>query len=147
MRRLERDGWYLGRHGSDHDIYRHPEIAGIITLPRHRTLSNGVAATDARKAAWTDQEEALIRYPALIDGEEGAYGVVFPDIPGIAAMGATIDEALVNAEEALRDYVIETEKDGDELAVASPAEAIETPPGHLLVSVPLNPTAEAKLSN
>ena len=89
----------------------------------------------------------VVRYPALIDGDEGAYGVVFPDIPGIAAMGATIDEALVNAEEALKDYVIETEKDGDELAVASPAEAIETPHGSLLVSVPLNPAAKAKLNN
>ena len=29
------------------------------------------------------------RYPALIDGDEGAYGVVFPDIPGVGAMGHT----------------------------------------------------------
>ena len=55
----------------------------------------------------------MIRYPALIDGEKGAYGVSFPDIPGVVAMGVTMDEALLNAEEALRDYVIETEKTGD----------------------------------
>ena len=30
-------------------------------------------------------------------------------------MGDTIDEALMNAEEALRDYVIETKKDGGEI--------------------------------
>jgi len=42
-----------------------------------------------------------VRYPALIDGEKGAYGVSFPDLPGIVAMGDTIDEALMNAEEAL----------------------------------------------
>ena len=29
-RRLERDGWYLDRHGSSHDIYRHPSIPGIV---------------------------------------------------------------------------------------------------------------------
>ena len=46
----------------------------------------------------------MIRYPALLDGEEGAYGVVFPDIPGVGAMGHTVDEALANAEEVLRDY-------------------------------------------
>lgn len=56
-----------------------------------------------------------VRYPALIDGENGAYGVSFPDLPGIVAMGDTIEEALMNAEEALRDYVIETEKDGGEI--------------------------------
>ena len=39
----------------------------------------------------------MTRYPALIDGETGAYGVTFPDLPGIVAMGATLDEALLNA--------------------------------------------------
>ena len=77
------------------------------------------------------------RYPALIDGEEGAYGVVFPDIPGVGAMGHTVDEALLNAEDALRDYAIETEKDGEELATPSPFQSIETPAGNQLVSIPL----------
>ena len=53
-RRLERDGWYLYRHGSSHDVYRHPRIKGIVTLPRHRTLSTGVANTIAKKAGWTE---------------------------------------------------------------------------------------------
>lgn len=79
----------------------------------------------------------MIRFPALIDGEEGAYGIVFPDIPGVAAMGPTVDEALINAEEALRDYALESERDGYELAVASPFQSIETPPGNQLVSIPL----------
>lgn len=79
----------------------------------------------------------MIRYPALIDGDEGAYGVVFPDIPGIGAMGKTVDEALMNAEAALQDYAVETARDGDGLAVPSPFQAIETPKGNQLVSVPL----------
>ncbi len=53
-RRLERDGWYLARHGAEHDIYRHPRIKGIITLPRHRTLSPGVVRSIASKAGWPD---------------------------------------------------------------------------------------------
>lgn len=44
----------------------------------------------------------MTHYTVLIDGEAGAYGVVFPDLPGCAAMGRTIDEALTNAQEALR---------------------------------------------
>lgn len=79
----------------------------------------------------------MIRYPALIDGDEGAYGVVFPDIPGVGAMGDTVDEALVNAEAALQDYAVETERDGEVLAIPSPFQSIETPKGNQLVSVPL----------
>ena len=79
----------------------------------------------------------MIRYPALIDGDEGAYGVVFPDVPGVGAMGNTIDEALLNAEDALRDYAREAERDGEELAVPSPFQAIQTPTGNQLVSIPL----------
>ena len=78
-----------------------------------------------------------MRYPAVIDGKKGAYGVTFPDLPGIVAMGKTLDEALVNAEEALRDYVVETEKDGETITPASALEQVKTPDGCLLVSVPL----------
>ena len=79
----------------------------------------------------------MIRYPALIDGAEGAYGVVFPDIPGVGAMGHTVDEALLNAEDVLRDYAIESEKDGEELVAPTPFQSVETPKGNLLVSIPL----------
>lgn len=53
-RRLEKDGWYLARHGSGHDVYRHLGIQGIITLPRHRKVSPGVARSIAKKAGWID---------------------------------------------------------------------------------------------
>ena len=86
---------------------------------------------------YVEDDAVMIRYPALIDGEKGAYGVSFPDIPGVVAMGVTMDEALLNAEEALRDYVIETEKTGDELVSPSLIEEIETPAGSALVSVSL----------
>ena len=49
-----KDGWFLVRHGAGHDIYKHPNIDGIITLPRHRVLSPAVARSIAKKAAWTD---------------------------------------------------------------------------------------------
>ena len=79
----------------------------------------------------------MIQYPALIDGKEGAYGVVFPDIPGVGAMGYTIEEAMENAESALRDYAIEAERDGDELAAPSPLYSIDTPTDNRLVSISL----------
>lgn len=78
-----------------------------------------------------------VRYPALIDGEKGAYGVSFPDLPGIVAMGDTIDEALINAEEALRDYVIETEMDGDAITQPCELDEVAVKPGQILTAVPL----------
>ena len=52
--RLKKEGWFLARHGGGHDIYRHPRIKGIITLPRHRTVTVGVARSIAKKAGWPD---------------------------------------------------------------------------------------------
>ena len=78
-----------------------------------------------------------VRYPALIDGEKGAYGVAFPDLPGIVAMGDTIDEALMNAEEALRDYAIETEMDGDLIVQPCELDEVVVDPGQILTAVPM----------
>ena len=52
-------------------------------------------------------------------------------------MGSTVDEALLNAEDALRDYAIETERDGAELVPPSPFQTIKTPVGNQLVSIAL----------
>lgn len=80
----------------------------------------------------------MIRYPALIDREKGAYGVSFPDIPGVVSMGATMNEALLNAREALLDYVIETEKAGDEPVSPSSIEEVEIPASGVLLLIPLD---------
>ena len=79
----------------------------------------------------------MTRYPAVIDGKAGAYGVTFPDLPGIVAMGKTLDDALVNAEQALRDYVIEAERHGEEVVVPTAIESVNTPHGCALVSIPM----------
>ena len=66
----------------------------------------------------------MTRYPALLDGERGAYGVSFPDLPGIVAMGETVDEAVANAEEALRDYAAETERTRGTIRPPTPIEQL-----------------------
>ncbi len=78
----------------------------------------------------------MIRYPALVDGEKGAYGVSFPDIDGIVAMGVTVDEALLNAEDALSDYLIEMEKFGDVPVSSRLIEETEIPACSALVLIP-----------
>jgi hypothetical protein len=44
------------RHGGDHDVYKHPLKPGRIVLPRHRTLSRGVARAVAKAAGWLNEE-------------------------------------------------------------------------------------------
>ena len=90
----------------------------------------------------------MVGYPAFVDGEAGAYGVAFPDMPGIVAMGETVDDALLNAEEALRDHVTEAEWDGARVAEPSPVERVSPPEGATLVAIPLKrlagPTVRSK---
>ena len=45
-----------------------------------------------------------MRYPALIECEPGAVGVTFPDLPGCVAAAETMDQALVDAVDVLRDW-------------------------------------------
>ena len=94
-------------------------------LSRHNTLLSGVASSNTR-AGWPRHHDEggqgypLPRYPAWIDGEQGAYAV--PDLPGIVAMRATVNEALMHAKEALRDYVVEAERAGEAITRPSPFE-------------------------
>ena len=86
-----------------------------------------------------------MRYTALLDGEAGAYGVVFPDLPGCTAMADTIDEALANAADALRDWVEVAEEFGTEVPAPRAVEVLRGDPdviaalaeGASLATVPL----------
>jgi predicted RNase H-like HicB family nuclease len=66
----------------------------------------------------------LSRYTALIDGKAGAYGIVFPELGGCVAMGSTVDEALANAADALRDWVEVTEEHGEPVPSPQPLEKL-----------------------
>ena len=66
----------------------------------------------------------MASYFALIDGKTGAYGVWFPDLPGCTAMGATIDEAVANAADAMRDWAEVTLAKGDAIPEPRALEAL-----------------------
>jgi predicted RNase H-like HicB family nuclease len=59
--------------------------------------------------------ESAVRYVALIDGKEGAYGVVVPDLPGCTSAGKTADAAYRNAIAAVRLWVEDALQDGEKL--------------------------------
>ena len=71
-------------------------------------------------------------YPVLIDGEPGGYGVVFPDLPGCVAMGDTVEEALGNAGESLRDWIASMESHGQPIPEPSDSESVHVPNGSSL---------------
>ena len=76
-----------------------------------------------------------MRYPALIDGVKEAYGVVFPDLPGCLTMGATIDEAIRNAQEAMTQWMDAAEDRGIAIAKPSALEDVDVPEGSTLTSI------------
>jgi predicted RNase H-like HicB family nuclease len=73
-------------------------------------------------------ERLKMRYVALIDGKQGAYGVVLPDLPGCTSAGRTIDEAYSNAVEAVRLWVEDAQADGEKLPNTRSLEAVRTDP-------------------
>lgn len=65
-----------------------------------------------------------MRYVALLDGHPGAYGVVVPDLPGCSSGGATINEAVANAQEAVALWADEMAAQGGEVPEPRPPEAV-----------------------
>ncbi len=72
--------------------------------------------------------------------------MVFPDLPGVVAMGATVEEAMVNAEAALQDAALEAERDGLALSPPSALEDVDVPVGSALSSILLVRAAPARRS-
>jgi predicted RNase H-like HicB family nuclease len=56
-----------------------------------------------------------MRYVGFVDGREGAYGVVIPDLPGCTSAGKTVDAAYRNAIEAVRLWIEDALGDGEKL--------------------------------
>ena len=83
----------------------------------------------------TDQK--IIKYPAVIDGELGAYGVVIPDLRGAYAMGATVDEALADAEDMLPEFLEALRESGVSIPSPSATEDVTLQPGEMLAFVRL----------
>ena len=50
--RLEAEGW-TNQGGGDHDKFTRPDKAYPVIVPRHRTLSPGVARSIAKAAGWS----------------------------------------------------------------------------------------------
>lgn len=71
---------------------------------------------------------AIHYFPAIIERAKKGFGVFFPDMPGCTSYGKTIQEAALNAEEALRGHLLLMAGDGDPVPKQRPLDKIETDP-------------------
>lgn len=67
-------------------------------------------------------------YPAIIERGSDGFGVFFPDLPGCTSAGRTIQEAAINAEEALNGHLAVSAEHGDVIPDPSELDAIERDP-------------------
>jgi predicted RNase H-like HicB family nuclease len=71
---------------------------------------------------------ATAYYPAIVERAKEGYSVFFPDLPGCASAGASVQEAALNAEEALAGHLIVSAQYGDDIPSPSLIEEIEQDP-------------------
>ncbi len=70
----------------------------------------------------------IVVYPAIVEQAGGGYSVFFPDLPGCVSAGRTLDEAVINAEEALSGHILVSARHGEELSAPTPLDRIERDP-------------------
>lgn len=56
---------------------------------------------------------ATVYYPAIVEEGKDGFGVYFPDLPGCVSAGRTVNEAVINAEEALYGHLAVMAEHGD----------------------------------
>jgi predicted RNase H-like HicB family nuclease len=65
-----------------------------------------------------------VYYPAIIERDVEGFGVYFPDLPGCVSAGTTVQEAAINAEEALSGHLAVSAECGYPVADPSEIDAI-----------------------
>lgn len=83
-------------------------------------------------------------YPAVFHYDEGSYWVEFPDLEGCFSDGETIEEAAVNAAEALGGYLCSLMDRGLEIPTASSINDIKEPESGFRSIVTADPYAFKK---
>lgn len=71
---------------------------------------------------------ATVFYPAIVERAGDGFSVFFPDLPGLASAGATDEEIVRNAEEALQGHLEVSAEHGDDIPAPSSLLTIERDP-------------------
>ena len=69
-----------------------------------------------------------MRYPVAIElgTDATAWGVIVPDLPGCFSAGDTLEEAMIQAEDAITGWIETALDDGQAIPAPSPVEALRT---------------------
>ena len=69
-----------------------------------------------------------MRYPVAIEPgtDAAAWGVIVPDLPGCFSAGDTLEEAMIQAEDAITGWIETALDDGQAIPASSPVEALRT---------------------
>ena len=69
-----------------------------------------------------------MRYPVAIESgtDAAAWGVIVPDLPGCFSAGDTLEEAMIQAEDAITGWIETALDDGQAIPAPSPVEALRT---------------------
>lgn len=71
---------------------------------------------------------SILYFPAIIEGPGPDYCVFFPDLDGCTSAGDTVQEAALNAEEALRGHIELMVEDGEPIPEPRPLDTIRVDP-------------------
>ena len=71
---------------------------------------------------------ATVIYPAIIERAGEGFSVFFPDLPGCTSAGRTLQEAALNAEEALAGHLVEAAHYGDKVSAPGDLAALAVDP-------------------
>ncbi len=71
---------------------------------------------------------STVYYPAVIERGDRCFGIFFPDLPGCGSVGDSVNEAVLNAEEALAGHLAVMHEHGDPIPAPSSIETLETDP-------------------
>ena len=69
-----------------------------------------------------------MRYPVAIEPgtDAAAWGVIVPDLPGCFSAGDTLEEAMIQAEDAITAWIETALDDGQDIPAPSPIETLRT---------------------
>lgn len=97
------------------------------------TLLSGVMSTTAILTLQYDMYKytsslritmSIAIYPAIVERAGDGFSVFFPDLPGCTSAGSTIQQAALNAEEALAGHLLVTAQHGEQIADPSSLDRI-----------------------
>ncbi len=121
--RLIQAGWVEVRQKGSHKTFKHPTNPQLVTVPihgskdltlRHHPIDRANSWAAAQVMFRVEDRMARIAYWAVLEiGDDGGFGVFFPDLDGCITAGDSAAEAADNAREALSLHLEALEEAGE----------------------------------